>query len=189
MEDTIDSILSMCKVKPIDNTLEAIFQTHIKYTHTIDIGQKEVHGYCRTIKQLLTENNFQFDFDSAFNILSLNLPLEDELYEVSQKFNDEVITYKSLPDYIINQLSNVLNKSIKDTIVEPYVRDVSLDDLDGTNYIILRDSDNRLWIVSYVNQGEYRITDLQQQKESQDPVKYLKDIFAFCKEKVKKYDK
>ena len=158
IEDNIDIILSMIPNKKLNKVLENGLSKHLKRYNILDNGTIMSHnGYCRTIEQLLKENNFQYDFDTVYNVTSLNIDMDDNIAITKDETDGE---YYTLKNDIINQLNNLFKINISNTIVIEYDHDIDLDELKGVKYFIIRDKNNRLFIVNYTENGEFRESDL-----------------------------
>ena len=169
IEDNIYTILSMIPQGKINRVLEGCLKQHLSRYNIFDNGTIESHdGYCRRIVQLLKENNFQYDFDTVFNITGLNVDIKEHLISKKSASGEEII---GLKNDIINQLNNLFKINIADTIVIEYDHDIDLSEFEGVKYFLIRDinniSDNKLYIVNYVEDGEYRKIDLEDIAEEQ----------------------
>ena len=158
IEDNIETILSMIPTKRFDKVLENGLYRHLKSFNILDNGTIMSHnGYCRNLKQLLIENNFQYDYDTVYNITSLNIDMYDNMNTVKDETS---IEYYTLKNDITNQLNNLFKINISNTIIIEYDHDIDLLELEGSKYFIIRDMNNKLFIVNYTEDGEYRETDL-----------------------------
>ena len=167
IEDNVDSIIAMVrsnKMKVYNRVLQSCYDEHVKVFNTPQNNARKlaglpIDGYCTTLEELLRVNNFQYDLDSAYNILAIDCVI-DEVKE-KEVDNELFVDYYKLPDIIVEQLCKIFKQNITETIVVEYTHEISLEQLAGTKYFILRDANNRLYIINYITRGEYRETDLE----------------------------
>ena len=160
IEDNIDTILSMIPKKKINKVLSNGLEQHLTRFNilSIDNGSIKSHnGYCRNIDQLLKENNFQYDFDTVFDIIGLGLDLNDYMVSVKDEIDEE---YYTLKNDIVNELNKIFRINITNTVVIEYDHDIDLLELKDIKYILIRDINNKLFIVNYTENGEFRESDL-----------------------------
>ena len=158
IEDNIETILSMIPTKRFDKVLDNGLSKHLKRCNILDNGTIISHnGYCRNLKQLLLENNLQYDYNTVYNITGLNVDMNDNIAITKDETDEE---YYTLKNDIINQLNNLFKINISNTIVIEYDHDIDLQELRGVKYFIIRDINNKLFIVNYTEDGEYRESDL-----------------------------
>lgn len=155
LQDTLDDILSIIKTKSFDKLLEANTIDHVRAVEAklnrklkLKPGTKSVDGYCLTLKQLLVENNFWYDVEQGFNIISINTPME--LSETGESLSEDM-RYK---------LSHIIRKAIANTIVIKYDMDIDLSEFKN-KYVLVRDSNNDLYVVGYTTLGEYIEPDME----------------------------
>lgn len=154
MDDTLDDLLHMVKTKDFDRTLESLFIDHINYTvkdvPTIAAMKSRMlkldkyDGYCKTLKTLLEDNNFMYDFYRAFGILPI---------DVKVNYDEETGV---VSDDIIEILSNINNVNITSTLCMEYWYDIKLDEIDN-DYMLIMDKDNKLYVIAYVAGGQRHI--------------------------------
>lgn len=167
IEDNVASILSMIKsnkMKIYNRVLESCYDDHLKSFNTPrnrmrkDL-RKPIDGFCLTLKELLEVNNFQYDLDSAYNILAIDCNISE--VQVLEENDPLFGKYYKLPDDIVGELCRIFKQNITETIVVPYSHEFSIEELAQSKYFILRDNTNRLYIVNYITSGEYRESDLE----------------------------
>lgn len=192
IEDTIDSILAMCgnKLKVFDRTLRSLYEAHYKAFPQLQWGaskklydkDESIDGYCTCLKDLLTLNNFMYDFNSAYNIIDINVTIEEEKILIE----DELLgKYYSLPNDITMELSKIFKQNISDTIVVQYIHEISIEELAGTKYFMIRDNDNMIYIINYTTVGEYRESDLEV-IAAEEAMKNARNLFRFNTSKYSK---
>ena len=153
MDDTLESILDIVKTKEFDITLQALFADHVKF----EIKQNPVlesmksrimsldtyNGYCQSLKTLLEQNNFMYDFYRGFNII----PIDKEVtYDNEGVLNPEITKI----------IGDIFEVNITSTLCMPYWYDIDLSQIDNT-YVLLMDKNDNLFVVAYVSIGPKHI--------------------------------
>lgn len=154
MDDTLDSILSMVKTKDFDNTLVSLFNDHVSFETRNNpalavirdriVKLEHYNGYCKTLRLLLEQNNFMYDFYRAFNIIPLNT-------EVSINPNDASADINT-----VSILENIYQIHINSTFAIKYWYDIDLDEINNT-YSLVIDKNNNLFVIAYVSGGSKHI--------------------------------
>lgn len=159
LKDTLKDILDIIKVSYFDKILESNCIDHIRYVESkinrklkLKKGVKSVDGYCLTLEQLLKENNFWYDVEQGFDIVSINKDIE----------TDE--SGESLSEQFRYELSTILRKAIASTIVIKYDMDIDLDEFKNNEYILLRVPNNDLYVIGFTTIGEYIDPDMQNEE-------------------------
>ena len=152
--DTVDDVLSCINTKYFDNILTNLYNEHASSTKDPKVSLKSIDmGWCKSLKDLLKINNFDIDFEQMFGISIVDFKISDYLYQK----DDEV---QALTEEALIWLNYTYKISAVDTCVIKYDLDIDLSKFNNTNYIILRDSNNDLYLVDYVINGEYLESDL-----------------------------
>ena len=153
MDDTLDDIISFVKAKDFDNTLLALYTDHVKAViknqPTLAAMKDRImklntyDGYCKTLRLLLEQNNFMYDFYQAFRIIPI----------------DKEVTYNSegaVSDDIIDIISELYEVEIKSTLCMEYWYDIDLDNIQN-DYVMIMDKNNKLFVIAYVSGGPKHI--------------------------------
>ena len=156
MGDKLDRILSYFKSKIYDNILYSLFIERIRYKSKSNGGKmyityaekkNHVDGYCKTLKELLTYNNFMYDLMRGFNIYPLDINLTND--------NEQHLSIDN-----INVIERLVCKNIvagpKGSIVIKYDKDIDLDEI-KQEYILICDRFDNLYIVTFKTYGKYHI--------------------------------
>lgn len=127
VEDNLDSILHLINSAPYDDVL-----------YILDLGYDKVktRGVCKNLKEMLTQNHFMDDVYYGFN----ELPVQ----------------FKYVPEVagdLIHAVEDVIKYEMINPIWVKFDRDIDLNKIDN-DYIIIRDIENNLFIVSY-EKGNY----------------------------------
>ena len=160
--DTLDDILALIETNKFDKILEDNNATFIK--NEVDkkditkaMFKKSYKGWCKSLKQLLTENNFQADINEMFGIIDVDFKLSD--YMVTKKLpNGE--EYDSVVDDMIVWFSGLYNAPIQELTVLEYYHDINLGEFNNSRYFFLRDNDKKLYLLVYTINGEIKEADL-----------------------------
>lgn len=153
MDDTLDDILGIIKTKEFDITLQALFVDHIKFqvknNPTLSamknrlMAYETYNGYCKTLRTLLEQNNFMYDFYKAFEIEPITMEVT---YDQNGVLNAEVTKF----------ISDLHEVNITSTLCMPYWYDIDLSKIDNT-YTLIMDKNDKLYVVAYVSNGTKHI--------------------------------
>lgn len=147
--DKLEDCLKIIKKKKIFNDiLEDNFNRHCmylasgnKYIAEVYKNKNEVDGYCKELDTLLRMNNFDYDINSAFGIISTNLT-EDDFSE------------KTLSGVAMEVIGSILRVEIGKSIVVPYDKDIDLSNI-KRRYCLVSDNNNKIYVVAYTILGKY----------------------------------
>lgn len=152
IDDTLDTVLSMVKEEKYDLVLKTLKN---------NMTDNTIHGNCETLRQLLIENNFMYDFYNAFNIVKI--PFDIEVIEE---------TYELIP-YQREILEDCLKVEMFKTYVLEYDREIDLKKIQR-DYVLISDINDKLFVVAY-DKGKYINRYYQQNiKDKRDVVTMLK---------------
>lgn len=153
MDDTLDNILSLIRTKDYDNTLLSLFTDHVNFETKNNPALAAIkdritkldhyNGYCKTLKLLLEQNNFMYDYYQGFNII----PLDTEV-TINE---DATVDAKT-----ISILEDLYQIHIGATFGVKYWYDVDLDEINNT-YALVMDNNNNLFVIAYVSSGSKHI--------------------------------
>ena len=132
LDDTLEDILGLINTKKFDDVLSSM---HAKIA-------PNVFGYYPTVKELLVNNDFMFDFRQAFNI--------EKVY-FTMKVNEEDY---SMDLEQLKVLENIVHFIMEEPYVIPFSRDINLDDI-KRSYLLVSDEKDNIYIVIY-DKGEYK---------------------------------
>lgn len=132
LDDTLEDILSLVNTKKFDEVLSSM---HSKIA-------SNVYGYYPTLKELLENNDFMFDFRQSFNIEKVYFPMlinkDDYTIELEQ----------------LETLENIVHFIMEDPYVIPFSRDIDLDEI-KRSYLLVSDIKDDIYIVIY-DKGDYK---------------------------------
>lgn len=149
MDDTLDTILNMIRVKDFDIVLYNLFTSHVKYKYTYNTNERlkadTMDGYCKTLKRLLLDNEFMYEFCRGFSI-----------YPVTFEVSEKEINSHSLNLYNKSVMSNLLMRKIQDTLLVAYDKDLDLKEIQK-DYFLIRDTKDKTYVVVYTYSGPTEI--------------------------------
>lgn len=153
MDDTLDDILNMVNTKDFDRTLESLYIDHVnsivKKNPTLKMMKERImnleydDGYCKSLRLLLEQNNFMYDFYQAFRII----PIDKEVV-----YNEENV----LSQEIVDIISDLYEINIISTMCTKYWYDINLDNIQN-DYSMIMDKNNNLYVVAYISDGPKHI--------------------------------
>jgi uncharacterized protein YneF (UPF0154 family) len=157
--DTLDDILSMIPIKKYDDVLSELYTKHINYINKPELlFKKEDSGWCKDLHTLLDQNNFAVDINQMLGITEVGFDMESYMDKVTK---DNDIEYYVASDDLREWLSKcVFNINIKEASIIEYDHDINLSDYNSTKYTLIRDINNKLYLVIYISDGEYYTADL-----------------------------
>lgn len=166
--DTLDNILELIKISKFDTALEDMYNEHIKAVKDPSLQFKSEHkGWCKNLKKLLSENNFQEDLNEMLGITKVDFDISNFIIE-KKLTNDSKESYTSITDDLRYWLSSIFKVNIKDAYILEYNHDINLSEFNDMRYVILRDSENHLYILSYTLDGEYKEAELEAKDKELD---------------------
>lgn len=152
IDDTLETMLSMIKEDKYDLVLKTLKN---------NLSDDSIAGSCETLRQLLVENNFIYDFYKAFDIVKI--PFDIELVED---------TYELIP-YQREILEDYLKTEMFKTYVLEYDKEIDLKKIQR-EYVLISDKNDKLFVVAY-DKGKYINRYYQKNiKDKRDVVTMLK---------------
>lgn len=169
-EDTIDDILDCINTKKYDSILAGLQQQYIDDFGIVNRDHKaSINGWCKDLKTLLIDNNFESDIDEMRDIQAVDFNIEDHLID-----NDTTTPSKGFDKEALEFFRVTFKVPAVSTVAVPYKHDIDLADFNNTNYIKMRDNTNTLYIVVYKNEGQYlekELEDWNNRKTISDQIK------------------
>lgn len=172
-DDTIDTILDCLNTKYFDNILMKLYTDHINSladAALISANLKSHYGWCKKLVTLLNENNFITDMDSIRNITGVAFDLSKYIYKNEKG-------YDVLSRDVLTFLSNTFKLNIIEAQAMKYDVDIDLAEFNNTNYTLIRDSKDILWVVVYRTEGEYTEDELLEKANELDVTTKLQLAF------------
>lgn len=151
-DDDVKSILKCLNVATkynIDATLNSLKEKHLKTVKNPMLKYGKVcEGWCPDVDTLLDINNFMADFNSMCEVTGFDFDLEKWMDK-----DDRGIYHLQYPVQLF--FNNVFKVNAKETRIMKFSYQINLGDFNNTNYVIIRDNTNTLWLVVYIVEGEY----------------------------------
>lgn len=166
--DILEDLYSMIRITKYDGILETLYLTHVKsinnpkYMFGIEHG-----GWCRNLKTLLAQNNFQFDINEMLGITGVDFEiapyLEDKPVPGHEDQTYQVVC-KDLHDWLCQQY----RLNIAEAAVIEYNHDINLADFNDSRYFLFRDKVNKLYLIVYTLGEEKFEADLEAKYNEMD---------------------
>lgn len=176
--DTLDDILDIINLTKYDEVLKNLYDIHVKYTNNPMAAMKHSDGgWCDSVKQLITENHLQEDFNQMLGITDLGFVISDYLEEKPIPGHEEE-KYLVARDDFRYWLSSIFKLNLKEVNFIEYDHDINMADFNNTTYMFLRGTDKKLYLVVYLVEGEYLEADLEAKAKEMDFSTKFKIDFA-----------
>lgn len=162
--DTLEEILSMVKTLVYDTVLQSTYKAHVEASKDPSLEfKKRDKGWCKNLKTLLYDNNFQEDINQMLGITELSeLNMKNHLVKKYLPNGEE---YDSMADDLTEWVRSIFKINIKDNTVLEYDLDINLAEFNNARYFIFRDKTKKLFLVVYTIDGEYKEAELEQENE------------------------
>ena len=157
-DDTFESILNCLPVEKYNKVLDKLYEEHVPTAKDpIAAAASSVYdGWCRSIDLLIETNNVMADFNYMNNVIGVDFELEKHL-------NDRETGVKELDTAARLFLSEVIKCRIKETRVTEFNYSIDLSKFNNTNYTLIRDKNNYVYLVVYLAEGEFLEEELQEE--------------------------
>ena len=161
-DDTVEDLLDTFKeyLDAYDKILEKLYQDHCQ-AFPEAYFRNEHKGWCRNLKTLLTQNNFQSDLDEMMGITTVDFEINNYLVE-TQISEENTDTYLSVTDELKYWLSYLYKLNINKVYVLPYDNDIEFEELKNSRYFIFRDNQKKLYVFVYTIDNEYKEAELEE---------------------------
>lgn len=140
-DDSFEDIMSFVNEEIYDKTLK-IIKDHMNEQDMI-----KFIGFKDTYRELLTENDFMYDFRRAFNIVRINFTIDTSI----ESWTENGI-YK-ISDKEIRIIEGITKHQILDPVLIKYDKSVDLDEI-KRSYIVFEDLNKKIYVVSF-EKGNY----------------------------------
>lgn len=162
-DDTMNDLLLCLDESKYNKVLNKLYEDHIPYATDIIAAQagKVSDGWCRDIKTLLEINDVMADFNSMNNIIGVDFTLSDYM-----RTRDSGVLELETPARLF--LSEVLKVNISETRVTEYNYSIDMSKFNNTNYTLIRDKQNKLYLVVYLENGQFLENELREEIDKLD---------------------
>jgi hypothetical protein len=159
LSDTFEDIMQFIPELRLNPTLLEMFEK----INADERSAGKIRGYCKSIRQLLKENNFMYDFLSAFNI-----------HQVGFKISYNTENSALIPEQAF-KLEGLIKKEMIATCVIPFDFDINMKEI-KREHIMVSDADEKIYIIAY-DAGEYVNREYDAMEDKRD-VTLMKDLAA-----------
>lgn len=161
-DDTVEGLLDTFKeyLSSYDEILKGLYEEHCK-TFPEALFNNEHKGWCKDLKTLLVQNNYQSDLDEMMGITTVDFEINNYLEERKVKEDSEE-SYLTVSDELKYWLSYLYKLNINKVFVLPYDNDINFEDLKDTRYFIFRDNQKKLYVFVYTIDKEYKEAELEE---------------------------
>ena len=142
-DDSFEDIMSFVNEEAFDKTLKIV-------SDILDDDEDcriKFSGYNSTYRDLLTQNDFMYDFRRAFNIVRFNFAIDKSI----DRWNEDGI-YK-ISDKEIKSIEGVTKHQVISPILIKYDKSVDLSEI-KRSYIVFEDTNKDIYVISY-DKGNY----------------------------------
>lgn len=140
LDDKLNDVMSLNPSSKFDETLNSLYNKAPKIIKQMDISLP-VHGFCKSLKELLEYNNFELDYLAAFGI---------------HKFN-EIIDYDidtlQISDKQKPMIEEIVGKYMFNAYVIKYDKTINLN-LIKRSHVLISDKKGDIYIIAY-DAGEH----------------------------------
>ena len=150
LDDTLDDILPLINVAKYDSLL---LEMHDKVAHN-------VVGHCKSVKELLIDNEFMYEFRDAYDIVEL------KDFALSIMENGKIVPYQ------VNVIQEIIKCEMFEAWAIPYDRDIKFADIQS-DYLMVSDMENKLYVVMYTK-GDYINETYRSFKDQRDLIALVK---------------
>lgn len=157
--DSLKDLLTLFDHSEYDYVLNELFVDHckfassgIQFVYDDYMGRDILDGYVKTLDDLLTTNNFEYDVQSGFGIIPLKFDFKGD---ISGKI--DMNSAGELSENAKKELGFILGVNINTTLVMPYDKDIDLKSLSHRLYVLISDLNNDIYLVVYDTIGDYHV--------------------------------
>ena len=134
--DSLSDILSCIPhINKYDIVLNDLFRSYAKFKH-LPVGPESdgVHGYCSTLKKLLVDNNFMYDFRAGLGIWDINKTM--------------IVNDNRIDPVLKESIEIMVRHRIESELCIKYNKDVDLDEI-KRSYILVADDNDDIYLIVY----------------------------------------
>ena len=131
LDDTLDDILRFVKAKKYNEVLRTLKQVSLARNPEV------MGGYTESLRELLSTNNFMYDFRKCFNIMEIPFTVDEDSEELSVEN--------------IHYMENELKVNIMETYLIRYTKEIDLRTIKRDFKLVSSSADkyNKVYIVGY----------------------------------------
>ena len=170
--DTLEDVLALVNTKKYDETLDSLFKRHCEVIKNPIIynTHKEHGGWCKNLRTLLDNNNFQADINQMLGIADVEFNISDYTVDnyINGKNDSSAAIITQANDELRYWLSLTYKVNIKEANILEFDHDINLGDFNNANYLLIRDNTKTLYLIVYLVEGEFFEADLKAKAEELD---------------------
>lgn len=136
VDDSLEDILSCIPRKDkYDRVLDDLFRSYAKFKH-LPIGPESdgIYGYCSTLRKLLVDNNFMYDFRTGLGVWGIDTEM--------------IVSDNRIDPKLKESIEIMVRHRINNEICIPYHKDTDIDAIQRS-YILVADSTDELYLIVY----------------------------------------
>lgn len=169
INEKIEDVLCLIPLTKYNMILKDLLSKHAKAANNPNINfKKEDKGWCRDVKTLLDMNGFQNDVNEMLNITDIEFNISEYIEKKPIPNNEEGLEYYAANKEFLEFLSYCTKKNIVDASVIDYDYDIDLEKFQNTDHFLLRDTEDKVYVILMVIEGEYHEDDLLSKEKIQD---------------------
>ena len=155
-DDTLEDLIECIPVEKYNKVLNEMYEQFTPNAKDIILAQasQECEGWCRNLQLLLQINNALADFDNMNGVIGVDFDMSKHLDR-----RDTGVFELDYPSRLF--LSEVIKCNIKETRVTEYNYSIDMSKFNNTSYTLIRDVNNKLYLIVYLVQGEFLEEELQ----------------------------
>lgn len=177
--DTLEDLYPLINMNKFDKILSDLYSRHVRASKKPELAFKEEDkGWCKNLKLLLKQNDFQTDINKMLDIIQVDFKVSDFLIEKPIVNNNKEFTTLVANDELKSWLSLICKENITEANFIEYDHDINLAEFNNTTYLIIRDKTNKLYLVVYTISGQFFEADLiEKSKEMDFSTKFKIDFY------------
>lgn len=165
--DMLEDLYPMMDINKFNIVLNDLYKRHVKASKNPSLAFKsDDAGWCKDLKTLLTQNNFQYDINEMLDITQVDFNISD--YLVEKEVVEKKLKYNIARDDFRYWLSLQYKENISEAVFVEYDHDINLADYSNNHYLLLRDNTNKLYLVVYTVVGQFFEADLINKSKEMD---------------------
>lgn len=150
MDDKLDDVLKLIDTTKFDEVLSKIY--HRAPAIVTKLNTKlPVHGFCKSLRELIEYNDFELDYLAAFGIHKVDMVV---------KFDENTL---SIDDEQKKVIENIVGKYMFNTYVVKYDKTINTS-LIKRNHIFVSDKNDDIYIIAYDSGDHLDITQREMYK-------------------------
>lgn len=175
--DTLEDLYPLMDINKFNTVLADLYKRHVKASKKPELAfRSEDKGWCKDLKTLLSQNNFQYDINEMLDITAVNFTISDFL-EDKESVNGKVKYLVAREDFRY-WLSIQYKENISEAAFVEFDHDINLVEYQKNKYLLLRDNTNKLYLVVYTVEGQFFEADLVEKSKQMDfSTKFKMDFY------------